>query len=188
MAAPLVARTAALIKGTYPFLSYQEIKSCILESVDDIGVLDTLVASGGVLNTAKAMACAAEKSLLKVDVRIALEGTYQEQEAEMYANLELPLAEPFGTGNFETIATNLLGEQGTATIIDWVLVQLHDKTDSSNILAKRAALLRRDGKIVDLDGEEALVFPAMPEDSYYISVQQRNHLGVMTNVSVSLSK
>ncbi|MEM9849147.1 MAG: hypothetical protein AAF847_14785, partial [Bacteroidota bacterium] len=177
-----------LMKGTYPFLSYQDIKACILTSVDDIASLDTLVASGGVLNTAKAMNCAAEKSLLKVDIRVALEGTYQAQADSMRANIALPTTEPFGTGNFETIVPNRLGEKGAATIIDWVLVQLHDKTDSSNILAKRAALLRRDGKVVDLDGEEALTFPAMPEDSYYISVQQRNHLGVMTQVAVSVSK
>lgn len=188
MAAPLVARAAALIKGTYPCLSYLEIKDCILGSIDNVAALDTLVASGGVLNTVKAMACAAEKNCLRVDIKVALEGAYKVTEDTMRANITLSALEPFGTGNFETIAAGVQGEKGSATIIDWVLVELRDKNDTSNILAQRAALLRRDGKVVDLDGQSILAFPSLPEDIYYISVQQRNHLGVMTDVAISLSK
>jgi len=59
LAAPAVTRTAAAIKGKHPTLTALEIKDCILQSVDIISGLDTLVATGGVLNHEAALACAA---------------------------------------------------------------------------------------------------------------------------------
>jgi len=59
LAAPAVTRTAAAIKGKHPTLTALEIKDCILQSVDVISGLDTLVATGGVLNDEAALACAA---------------------------------------------------------------------------------------------------------------------------------
>ena len=61
MAAPAVARTAAIIKGYYPILTATEIKACILENAELVSDLTDKVASGGILNHEAALSCAAAK-------------------------------------------------------------------------------------------------------------------------------
>lgn len=61
LAAPTVARAAAIIKGKHPTLTAVEIKDCILSSVTIVDGLDSLVQTGGVLNATAALACAATK-------------------------------------------------------------------------------------------------------------------------------
>lgn len=63
IAAPRVARTALIMKATYPKLTYADIKDCILSTVDMPNVLAGLVLSGGILNHEKALACAEQKSV-----------------------------------------------------------------------------------------------------------------------------
>ncbi len=48
----------------------------------------------------------------------------------------------------------------------------------------RAALLQRDGDIVDIDGVSPVPFPGA-SGSYHVAVRHRNHLGCMTNAAVT---
>jgi hypothetical protein len=48
------------------------------------------------------------------------------------------------------------------------------------LVERRAAFLRNDGKIVDLDGISNVPFPSLSEGFYYLIVKHRNHLGVMS--------
>ena len=61
LAAPMVARTAATIKGLYPILTATEIKDCILSSAEQVSAFSTLVSSGGILDHDAALACAQNK-------------------------------------------------------------------------------------------------------------------------------
>lgn len=58
LAAPLVARTAAIIKGLYPVLTATEIKDCILSSAASETALTNLVLTSGILNHDGALECA----------------------------------------------------------------------------------------------------------------------------------
>ena len=69
---------------------------------------------------------------------------------------------------------------GRNAIVDWVFIELRSKTDKSNVVATRSALLQRDGDVVDIDGVSSLRFPGIAIDSYYVAVRHRNHLGAMT--------
>lgn len=69
---------------------------------------------------------------------------------------------------------------GENAIVDWVFLELRDKNDYTDIVATRSALVQRDGDIVDLDGLSAVFFPDVTQDSYFLVVRHRNHLGVMT--------
>lgn len=62
VAAPAVARTAAIIKGLYPNLTATEIKACILDNVTQTSTLMDKVATGGYLNHDDALNCAGTKS------------------------------------------------------------------------------------------------------------------------------
>jgi hypothetical protein len=54
------------------------------------------------------------------------------------------------------------------------------------VIARRAALLQRDGDVVDLDGTSTLAVPVGP-GTYHVAVRHRNHLGAMTAAGVALS-
>ncbi|MEM9886848.1 MAG: S8 family serine peptidase [Bacteroidota bacterium] len=61
LAAPSVARAAAILKAKHPTLTAIEIKDCILSSVTLVDGLDSLLLTGGVLNATAALACAEGK-------------------------------------------------------------------------------------------------------------------------------
>jgi hypothetical protein len=79
-----------------------------------------------------------------------------------------------------TDSATVFGVAGDNAIVDWVFVELRDKTNNTNVLATRAGLIQRDGDIVDVDGVSCLSFPAVPIDSYYVAIRHRSHLGTMT--------
>ena len=67
MAAPAVARTAAIIKGLYPILKASEIKDCILSTATQYDELSNYVFTSGILNHEEAKNCAAEKAEMIID-------------------------------------------------------------------------------------------------------------------------
>jgi len=76
---------------------------------------------------------------------------------------------------------------GNHAIVDWVLVELRSAGDPTQILATRAALVQRDGDVVDMDGVSPVVFANQNPGSYYVAVGHRNHLRVMTAAPVSVN-
>lgn len=71
-------------------------------------------------------------------------------------------------------------------IVDWIYIELRDKNNNKNSITGRSALLQRDGDIVDIDGLSSITMQA-PIDDYYIAIKHRNHLGIITASTVSLS-
>jgi len=109
----------------------------------------------------------------------------------------IPSVEPYtglasfnhtGGGGNETIAnaSTVLADNGPNSIVDWVYVELRDANDPVLVLATRAGLVQRDGDVVEMDGTGALCFEQNSAGNYYVAVRHRNHLGVMTAVSVAL--
>jgi hypothetical protein len=103
-----------------------------------------------------------------------------------------PLAQPYTVAPFsytgtETVAPAVLAVSGSNAIVDWVLIELRSFSTPGSILARRAALVQRDGDIVDVDGVSAVRFLNMPVNNYYVAVRHRNHLGIMTATSYLLS-
>ena len=74
LAAPLVARTAATIKGLYPMLSAFDIKDCIMSSAEQVPAFANRVLSGGILDHDAALACAHTKAMgcLAIDLYITI--------------------------------------------------------------------------------------------------------------------
>ena len=73
-------------------------------------------------------------------------------------------------------------------VVDWILLQLR-KGDPDNpplaIVASRAALLKSDGSIVDLDGISNVMFSPFETGPYYLVATHRNHLSIMTSNIIS---
>ena len=130
---------------------------------------------------------------------VFLEGAYETSTGLMRDDLRnsgiLPLTEPYTAlgfnhigGGGEMTQQSVFNITGENAVVDWVFLELRDKADSTSVVATRSALLRRNGTIVDVDGVSPLAFPNLQEDSYYLVVKHRNHLGVMSAQPVLLSK
>jgi hypothetical protein len=72
-------------------------------------------------------------------------------------------------------------------VVDWVMVELRTDTTLASTVARRAAFIKKDGAIVDLDGTSPVSFPGPSSGSYYIVVRHRNHLAVMSHDAVVLN-
>ncbi len=102
---------------------------------------------------------------------------------EPYTALGFASLQNAGTGFAASFVTGAGGDVTT----DWVLVELRDMTNPSSVVAARAALLQKDGDVVDIDNASAVGFIGVAPGMYHIVVRHRNHLGVMTGMPVSLN-
>ncbi|MDQ5769495.1 choice-of-anchor L domain-containing protein [Thiothrix subterranea] len=132
-------------------------------------------------------------------VRGFLQGAYDSASGLMRDDLReqglIPLAQPFSDRltafkyrNKDVTTPAVLAITGDNAIVDWVLVELRSATNPRARSIAKAALLQRDGDVADpLSNEAHLRIPNVPEGSYYVSLRQRNHLGVMTQDPILLS-
>ncbi len=139
-----------------------------------------------------------QPSKVRLDIKVILAATYDNVSGLMRDDLRaaglIPLAQPYtsifpqvGEGGTELIAPAVLATTGGNAIVDWIFVELRDKSTPSLVLDTRAALLQRDGDVVDLDGASPLRISA-PVGMYHVAVRHRNHLGTMTNSPVFLDR
>jgi hypothetical protein len=104
----------------------------------------------------------------------------------------IPAAQPYTVAPFaytgtETVAPAVLAVTGPNAIVDWVLLELRSNVSPATILHRRAALVQRDGDIVDTDGVSPVRFLSVLPGSYHVAVRHRNHLGAMTKAPEALS-
>ncbi|MBL0357104.1 MAG: hypothetical protein IPP72_09550 [Chitinophagaceae bacterium] len=143
-------------------------------------------------------------SPLLVTPKVFLQGAYSAglmTDGLRSGNL-IPTTEPYtasnvitavlrGSGGGETSTASIIGSAAGAStansIVDWVVVQLHN-TGSNAVLSQRAALLQRDGDVVDVDGVSPVNMAGNAAGSYFVSVRHRNHLGVRTAAGLTLAK
>ncbi len=126
-----------------------------------------------------------------ISPKVFLQGPFNTADMTLGLGTNIPTAEPYTALGYMHVGggggeSSLLGIINANDIIDWVVVELRDKTNSATILATRSALLRKDGSVVShLDGSSPVQFSIAPDD-YYVSIRHRNHLGVMTNAPVTV--
>lgn len=136
---------------------------------------------------------------VKVELNVSafLQGPYDTGSGLMNdglrAGAHIPTTEPYTAMGFvhvggggESVDASVLAVAGNDAIVDWVFLDLRDKNDNTVVLATRSALLQRDGDIVDTDGTSSVSFQA-DADSYFVSVQHRNHLSIITPTALALT-
>ncbi len=132
---------------------------------------------------------------LQLNARVILEGPYVSGTGLMNDALRVlgtfPTSEPFTALGFTNVVPGavtapVLAVSGNNAVVDWILVELRDKTNNTVIVTAVPALLQRDGDIVALDGVSALTIN-QPADNYYVAVRHRNHFGVLTLNTIALS-
>jgi hypothetical protein len=101
------------------------------------------------------------------------------------ANNLVPLSDPYT--NTTTTTSTVLGVTGNDAIVDWVFLELRTgESGYTSVASTRAALLQRDGDIVDVDGVSLVKFNASI-GYYYVAIRHRNHLGFRTTSELTLN-
>lgn len=93
----------------------------------------------------------------------------------------LPTNSPYNT-KIE-ISNNALDISNDNAIVDWIEIELRDL--NNNTVAKKSALLQRDGNLVSADGISPIQFTTQ-NDSYYVLLNHRNHFGAMSANPINL--
>ena len=142
--------------------------------------------SGGIPMSPYPIDCAAVGAPavpITVRIKILLEGFYNKATAEMNNYLTvaglLPNTQPFNRSPYEYSGTEQLGTTST-DIVDWVLVQLRAIDNIEEIVHQKAALLRKDGFIVNEDGQELVDFELMENGEYLIAIHHKSHLSILS--------
>ncbi|MDX1409145.1 MAG: ASPIC/UnbV domain-containing protein, partial [Saprospiraceae bacterium] len=131
--------------------------------------------------------CGCYKRRVEFDVRVYLEAAWDPVGDTMLASLNsmLPDTQPYASLEGYSYS----GDETAGTIppdaVDWVLLDILTP-DSLDLIARRAALLRTDGQIVDLDGS-AYISLHVPPGSYVLGVRHRNHLDIHTTSPVYMN-
>ena len=129
---------------------------------------------------------------VKVSTKVFLEGPYSSGGMSTALNVggNIPLAQPYSGSPWnysgsESVASGFFASH--TDIVDWVLVELRTGTASETKVGTRAAFLKSNGTIVDVDGSSAVAFSGIAAGNYYIVITHRNHLSVMSASAVSLT-
>ena len=128
---------------------------------------------------------------LLADLRVFLEGPYEGSQLMSTDLTEVaPGTQPYGDPSYATTPIYHTGAESVdsldAGIVDWVVVELRSDSTSSSKVATRAALLRDDGYVRDLDGSSPVRFEDVPAGDYFIVVRHGNHLPVMSASAITL--
>ncbi|MEL6253469.1 MAG: PKD domain-containing protein [Bacteroidota bacterium] len=122
-------------------------------------------------------------------MEVMLEGPFDTGSGLMLDELRakglLGTTDPYGLG--ATMDPSLLNRTGNDAPVDWVKLEFRDKDDPVNILVEEAAIVLKDGTVVDPQGAETLSFASLSISEYHIAIVHSNHLGIMTATSVDLS-
>ena len=95
----------------------------------------------------------------------------------------IPTTSPYSDA--ATCNASVFSVTGNDAIVDWVWVELRDKTDDTVVILSQSALLQRDGDVVDTDGVSFISLNVSADD-YYVVVNHKNHLGVMTDTPIDI--
>ena len=144
-------------------------------------------------NTSECMATITLVSEITISPKVYLQGAALNPDAGgtnwMRDNLReadlLSTTSPYADG-LTAVTSSIFDISGSDAIVDWVWVELRDKNDNTIVIDEQSALLQRDGDVVSVDGLSSLSFN-QPSDYYYLVVSHRNHIGIITSNTVSLS-
>ncbi|MEO1257193.1 MAG: G8 domain-containing protein [Bacteroidota bacterium] len=134
---------------------------------------------------------------VRVAPRVMLQGPYNgtDMNDHLRTGAHIPLNEPFtalgfnhtGRGGGESFDGSAYYFEGDNAPVDWVLLELRNHDDSTQVLGTRSALVQRDGDVVDMDGLSPVMFQGLLPDDYFLAIRHRNHLGAMTASAYELS-
>ncbi|MCB0750389.1 MAG: hypothetical protein KDC52_02825 [Ignavibacteriae bacterium] len=134
--------------------------------------------------------------IAQINAKILLEGPYNNGnmgEPRLYIPTGQPFYHTFGYTNGTEIiqASNKSTFITNNNIIEWVLLELWrgSSPEFASLYSRRAALLKNDGTIIDIDGSSSVEMKVAGTSSsnfYYLVIKQQNHLPIMSSERFNL--
>ncbi|MFK7969974.1 MAG: PKD-like domain-containing protein [Bacteroidia bacterium] len=153
---------------------------------------------GGCKDTAYHDIAARDTNTLFLDIRTGLQGAFDPSSNLMHDFLRqrnaLSLFEPFSargwaltSGAGSVLSSAFLIAPGAEAPVDWVLVELRLPSHPDSAIRIIPGVLRRDGKVVDVDGASLIRVDNSSTGDYLVVVRHRNHLAIRSQFSQRLS-
>lgn len=128
---------------------------------------------------------------INVKSKIFLQGPFNTNTSSMSTTLNqsslLPNSQPYNTPPWNYNGNESFSSGPNSTMVDWVLVELRSASNPAQVVARRAAVLKNNGLLLNTSGNEGVVFNNVVPGSYYIAIYHRNHLAIMSAAPVPLS-
>jgi len=127
--------------------------------------------------------------IIQLDLDAFLEGPYDQGAGLMNTDLNsgnhIPLSQPFNVPPWIYNGTENVSSFTDPTIVDWVFVELRDATsadqaNSLTIIDRKAAFIKNNGQVVDVEGNSIMEFKAPYFDNLFVTLYHLNHLGVIS--------
>ena len=125
---------------------------------------------------------------IKLNTKVLLAGPYRDgiMNTSLNSNNLLPLSQPYNISPWNYPGTESVSNI-PENVVDWILLEIRTSTEASSVQCRKAAFVRNDGFVVDLDGISPVIITNVQEGNYYIVLKHRNHLAIMSSVIVNLS-
>jgi photosystem II stability/assembly factor-like uncharacterized protein len=139
----------------------------------------------------------------KLDIKVFLDNVNPVSELmsnDLALNTTFPLNDPYAAlpyntdfihvnnASVQTTTSAIVNVTGNQAVIDWIFVELRTGTSgSTSVVYTKAALLQKDGKVVETDGISPVTFDNAPLGNYFVTIRHRNHLGFRTDAPVTFT-
>ncbi|MBN1338286.1 MAG: hypothetical protein JXA03_03120, partial [Bacteroidales bacterium] len=129
--------------------------------------------------------------ILFISLKALLEGPFNGtlMNTTLNSGGEIPLSQPYNTAPWNYAGTETVAALPGPDAVDWVLIELRDATDatsatSATIVARQAAFITSNGDIISFDGNNYLEFVHSINNSLFVVLWHRNHVGIMSSYSL----
>jgi len=120
--------------------------------------------------------------LTLINTKALLQGAYAGagiMRTDINDNGFVPLSQPYNNSQYDYDGTESVTSV-PAGVVDWIYLELRETADGAPIPSgRRAAFIKSDGRIVDLDGINPVKVNTI-SGNYFIVIGHRNHLPVMS--------
>lgn len=129
-----------------------------------------------------------EETSAGVRIKILLEGFYdsvtdQLKTDRLSADL-LPYISPFDGLN--SSQSRIVTTFPTNTV-DWIMVEVRESSDMNSIVALQPVLLRNDGIVMNIHGDDLIVFEGLEHKDYYVAIHHQSHLSIVSQIPISFN-
>ena len=124
---------------------------------------------------------------LTLSVKVFLQGPYignSTMSTILNSKGLIPTSQPYNNPPWNYNGTESVS-QIPSGVVDWILLKL--KENDSTSVETRAAFLKSNGNIVDLDGTSPVTFKDILPSNYFVAVKHRNHLSVMSSDPLTIT-
>ncbi|OQX72714.1 MAG: hypothetical protein B6D61_13335 [Bacteroidetes bacterium 4484_249] len=129
---------------------------------------------------------------ITLDLKVYMEGPFTifGMYTALFNGGLLPLSQPYNVPPWNYSGIESVQLFPNTNIVDWVLIELRDASGADSateatMIARQAAFLLNDGSIVGLDGISMLKFYKPINDSLFVVIWHRNHLGIMSTIPLT---